>query len=70
MDARRRRSMIAQPVEVLESEYRTLLFRQLLSGPGLRPRYPVAEQMVNFVYTFGDRETGEAHYDPAIGPAN
>ena len=43
-----------------------LYFRQLLVRPRLRPRRPVARQMVNFVYLIGDRETGEAVVvDPA-----
>jgi glyoxylase-like metal-dependent hydrolase (beta-lactamase superfamily II) len=37
-----------------------LYFRQLLSGLDLGQRDMVAQQMVNFVYLVGDRETGEA----------
>jgi glyoxylase-like metal-dependent hydrolase (beta-lactamase superfamily II) len=45
-------------------------FRQLLSGLDFALDDPVAEQMVNFVYAFGDRETGEAVLvDPAYRPA-
>jgi hydroxyacylglutathione hydrolase len=45
-------------------------FRQLLSGLDFALDDPVAEQMVNFVYAFGDRETGEAVIvDPAYRPA-
>jgi len=44
-------------------------FRQLLSGLDFALDDPVAEQMVNFVYAFGDRETGEAVLvDPAYSP--
>jgi hydroxyacylglutathione hydrolase len=44
-------------------------FRQLLSGLDFAPDDPVAEAMVNFVYAFGDRETGEAVLvDPAYRP--
>jgi glyoxylase-like metal-dependent hydrolase (beta-lactamase superfamily II) len=45
-------------------------FRQLLSGLDFALDDPVAEQMVNFVYAFGDRETGDAVIvDPAYGPS-
>jgi len=37
-----------------------LYFKQLLSGLDIAPDDPVAQQMVNFVYLIGDRETGEA----------
>ena len=37
-----------------------LYFRQLLSGLDLAEDDRVAQQMVNFVYLVGDRETGEA----------
>jgi glyoxylase-like metal-dependent hydrolase (beta-lactamase superfamily II) len=37
-----------------------LYFRQLLSGRDLGATDMVAQQMVNFVYLVGDRETGEA----------
>jgi glyoxylase-like metal-dependent hydrolase (beta-lactamase superfamily II) len=44
-------------------------FRQLLSGLDFALDDPVAEQMVNFVYAFGDRETGDAVLvDPAYRP--
>jgi glyoxylase-like metal-dependent hydrolase (beta-lactamase superfamily II) len=44
-------------------------FRQLLSGLDFSVGDPVAEQMVNFAYAFGDRETGEAVLvDPAYAP--
>jgi hydroxyacylglutathione hydrolase len=44
-------------------------FRQLLSGLDFALDDPVAEAMVNFVYAFGDRETGEAVLvDPAYRP--
>lgn len=43
-------------------------FRQLLSGRDFAADNPVAQQMVNFVYIIGDRETGEALLvDPAYG---
>src|SRR3954451_8615559 len=46
-----------------------LYFRQLLSGLDLAEDDPVAQQMVNFVYLIGDRETGEAVVvDPAYDP--
>jgi glyoxylase-like metal-dependent hydrolase (beta-lactamase superfamily II) len=41
-------------------------FRQLLSGRDFAQHDQVAQQMVNFVYLIGDRETGEAiAVDPA-----
>ena len=41
-------------------------FRQLLAGRDFATSDPVAQQMVNFVYLVGDRETGEAVViDPA-----
>lgn len=43
-----------------------LYFRQLLSGLDVAEDDPVAQQMVNFVYLIGDRETGEA---VAVDPA-
>ena len=44
-------------------------FRQLLSGLDFALDDLVAEQMVNFVYAFGDRETGDAVLvDPAYRP--
>jgi glyoxylase-like metal-dependent hydrolase (beta-lactamase superfamily II) len=44
-------------------------FRQLLSGLDFSVGDPVAEQMVNFAYAFGDRETGDAVLvDPAYAP--
>ncbi len=44
-------------------------FRQLLGGLDFALGDPVAEQMVNFAYAFGDRETGEALLvDPAYRP--
>jgi glyoxylase-like metal-dependent hydrolase (beta-lactamase superfamily II) len=45
-------------------------FRQLLSGLDFALDDLVAEQMVNFVYAFGDRETGDAVLvDPAYRPS-
>ncbi len=45
-------------------------FRQLLSGLDFALDDPVAEQMVNFAYAFGDRETGDAVLvDPAYRPS-
>jgi glyoxylase-like metal-dependent hydrolase (beta-lactamase superfamily II) len=45
-------------------------FRQLLSGLDFALDDAVAEQMVNFVYAFGDRESGDAVLvDPAYRPA-
>src|SRR6266516_2124294 len=44
-------------------------FRQLLSGRDFAQHDPIAQQMVNFVYLIGDRETGEAvAVDPAYAP--
>ena len=43
-----------------------LYFRQLLSGRDFAVDDPLAQQMVNFVYLIGDRETGEA---VAVDPA-
>lgn len=46
-----------------------LYFRQLLSGRDFAGGDPFAEQMVNFVYLIGDRESGEAVIvDPAYDP--
>ena len=46
-----------------------LYFRQLLSGRDFAQSDPFAQQMVNFVYLVGDRETGEAVIvDPAYDP--
>jgi hydroxyacylglutathione hydrolase len=43
-----------------------LYFRQLLSGRDFAVGDPLAQQMVNFVYAIGDRETGQAVLvDPA-----
>lgn len=43
-----------------------LYFRQLLAGRDFAVGDPVAQQMLNFVYLIGDRETGEALIvDPA-----
>jgi hydroxyacylglutathione hydrolase len=45
-----------------------LYFRQLLAGRDFAASDPIAQQMVNFVYLVGDRETGEAvAIDPAYG---
>ncbi|NLD76506.1 MAG: MBL fold metallo-hydrolase [Acidimicrobiales bacterium] len=47
-----------------------LYFRQLLAGLDVAEHDPVAQQMVNFIYLIGDRETGEAVIvDPAYDPA-
>jgi hydroxyacylglutathione hydrolase len=47
-----------------------LYFRQLLSGRDFAQGDPFAEQMVNFVYLIGDKETKEAVIvDPAYDPA-
>lgn len=46
-----------------------LYFKQLLSGRDFAQDDPFAQQMVNFVYLVGDRETGEAIIvDPAYNP--
>ncbi len=46
-----------------------LYFRQLLSGRDFAQNDPFAQQMVNFVYLIGDRETREAVIvDPAYDP--
>ena len=43
-----------------------LYFRQLLSGYDFGQDNQIAQQMINFVYFIGDRETGEAVIvDPA-----
>ena len=44
-----------------------LYFRQILAGMDVAEDDPIAQQMVNFVYLIGDRETGEA---VAIDPAD
>jgi len=44
-------------------------FRQLLAGRDFATSDRIAQQMVNFVYLIGDRETGEAiAVDPAYAP--
>ena len=44
-------------------------FRQLLGGLDFAEDDPIAQQMVNFAYAFGDRESGEALLvDPAYRP--
>ncbi len=44
-------------------------FKQLLAGRDFARDDQIAQQMVNFVYLIGDRETGEAFaVDPAYGP--
>lgn len=44
-------------------------FRQWQSGRDFAKSDPLAAQMVNFAYAFGDRQTGEAFLvDPAYGP--
>ena len=49
-----------------ETLYERLYFRQLLSGRDFAKGDPVAEQMVNFVYLIGDRQTKECMVvDPA-----
>lgn len=46
-----------------------LYFRQILSGMDIAEDNPIAQQMVNFIYLIGDRETGEAVVvDPAYDP--
>lgn len=46
-----------------------LYFRQLLAGRDFAKNDPIAQQMVNFVYAIGDRQTGEAVLvDPAYAP--
>ena len=46
-------------------------FRQLLSGRDFAADNKLAEQMANFVYLIGDRETGDAvAVDPAYGVAD
>ncbi len=46
-----------------------LYFRQLLAGRDFATGDAIAQQMVNFVYLIGDRETGEAvAVDPAYAP--
>ena len=51
------------------AETSRLYFRQLLAGLDVAEHDPIAQQMVNFVYLIGDRETGEAVVvDPAYDP--
>ncbi|MEM9608822.1 MAG: MBL fold metallo-hydrolase [Actinomycetota bacterium] len=46
-----------------------IYFRQLLSGRDFATKDPLAQQMVNFVYLIGDRQSGEAVVvDPAYAP--
>ena len=46
-----------------------LYFRQILAGMDIAEDDPVAQQMGNFVYLIGDRETGDAVViDPAYDP--
>ena len=54
-----------------ETLYERLYFRQLLSGRDFAKGDPVAEQMVNFVYLIGDRQTKECMVvDPAYAIAD
>lgn len=46
-------------------------FRQLLSGRDFAQGDPIAQQMVNFAYAIGDRDTGECLVvDPAYAPGD
>lgn len=46
-----------------------LYFRQILAGMDIADDDMIAQQMVNFIYLIGDRETGEAVVvDPAYDP--
>ena len=46
-----------------------LYFRQILAGMDIADDDAIAQQMVNFIYLIGDRETGEAVVvDPAYDP--
>ena len=46
-------------------------FRQLLSGRDFAQDDPIAQQMVNFAYAVGDRDTGECLVvDPAYAPGD
>lgn len=48
-----------------------LYFRQLLSGRDFAAEDPIAQQMVNFAYAIGDRETGDCLLvDPAYAVAD
>jgi len=48
-----------------------LYFRQLLSGRDFAADDPIAQQMVNFAYAIGDRQTGECLLvDPAYAVAD
>jgi glyoxylase-like metal-dependent hydrolase (beta-lactamase superfamily II) len=56
---------------VSETLNERLYFRQLLSGRDFAKGDPVAEQMVNFVYLIGDRQTKECMVvDPAYAIAH
>jgi glyoxylase-like metal-dependent hydrolase (beta-lactamase superfamily II) len=51
------------------AENSRLYFRQVLAGMDTAEDDPIAQQMVNFQYLIGDRETGEAVVvDPAYDP--
>jgi glyoxylase-like metal-dependent hydrolase (beta-lactamase superfamily II) len=51
------------------AETSRLYFRQILAGMDIAEDDPIAQQMVNFIYLIGDRETGEAVVvDPAYDP--
>ncbi len=43
-----------------------LYFRQLLSGKDFAVGDQLAQQMVNFVYAIGDRQTGECVKGPCM----
>ena len=59
---------VVQHVLRCESMGDRLYFRQLLAGRDFARADRVAQQMVNFAYLVGDRETGEAvMIDPAYG---
>jgi glyoxylase-like metal-dependent hydrolase (beta-lactamase superfamily II) len=51
------------------SNHERFYFRQLLAGRDFARDDQIAQQMVNFVYLIGDRETGDAvAVDPAYAP--
>ena len=61
--------MSGRPYDAAMADTSRLYFRQILAGMDIAEHDPIAQQMVNFVYLIGDRETGEAVVvDPAYDP--
>ena len=55
-----RSTVTDRPYDAAMADTSRLYFRQILAGMDIAEHDPIAQQMVNFVYLIGDRETGEA----------